>query len=648
VAERIRGSVTEGTVPLGIERLLATLDGPAPAAGEAATAEDPAGFEDVLGRHPCVVLRAGDLITVADGLAALLGAGSRLLVAGDDPESLAGTRAALPPPMRALCLDEPLPLSDDEQRELRMLLLTETEHRRRRARQWFPPPELVLSPGRLAELGVAPPRPPAGSTGVELIPHLFGRLRPDRVDRLLAAARTCRDALRALAGKGVASWAWPLLERLSFGGDHAAFDSLLGCSAAVVSTAGALEGPAYRMVVVGVPPDAADRLTAHIEHLESGGSTRRFFASERQRSVTTLLRQLGLETTEVGDVRTLREALAAMELAGLMRRVSALCVELGVPEPTRTPAGVRRRHDELERLDEAARAVGTLRREVLFIHATSPVAVPDLAVAEAVATAVVGAAEALPRVRAELVEIADALLGPPGGQAAPEAVELATALRARSLTGYRKALRRLDSARAERAEQDRLASLLGQVRAVAPELAAAWRGDGARSAAYGTARLLSVASLLAEPPESPADVVVLLDGHRLPPEALLVAAAATRLVVVCPPGRDGAIATDSAAGALVAAGAPQIEPVAGGRQVEPVAGAPDGVGPRVEPAGGAPRAEPVAGTPRVEPDPGGPDGAGPLVATESDQPVPNVPQQRDAPPGEPPVAAGPARAGARG
>src|SRR5581483_10762373 len=373
---------------------------------------------------------AGDDAAVADGLTALLGAGARLVVAAEDPGSLSSVREVLPPALRALCVEEPLPLSEEEQRELRMLLLTETGQRRERLRQWFPPPELVPSPHRLAALGAAPPRVPDGSTGVELVPHLLSRLEPDRAARLVAAARGCRDALRALAGKGVVSWAWPLLERLCFGGERAAFDSLLRCSSAVVSTAGSLEGPAYRMIVVGVPPDAADRLAAHIEHLESGGSTRRFFVSDRQRAVSSLLRQLGLEGMDVGDVRALREALAAMELAGLMRRVAALCDELGIPEPTRTPAGVRRRHDELERLGEDARAVGTLRHEVLFIHPTSPIAVPDLAVAEAVASSVVAAAEALPRARAELAGIADALLGPPGSPTAPEAADLAATLRA--------------------------------------------------------------------------------------------------------------------------------------------------------------------------------------------------------------------------
>src|SRR6201999_4115734 len=108
------------------------------------------------------------------------------------------------------------------------------------------------------------------------------------------------------------------------------------------------------------------------------------------------------------------EALASLELAGLMHRVASLCTELGVPEPTMTPSGVRRRHDELERLDEAAHTVVALRREILFIHPTSPIAVPDLAMAEAVASAVVTASDALPRVRAELDDVANTLLGPSG------------------------------------------------------------------------------------------------------------------------------------------------------------------------------------------------------------------------------------------
>lgn len=597
-ADHLRECAAAGTVPLGLERLHATMnsaersdvhgtgdsggrgagisgDGPdvpgTPAAKRSAPTSAAERLEDALARHPCVVLRADDATTVADGLAGLLTTGATVLVAGEDATALTELRDALPRPLRALCLYQPLPMADDERRELRMLLLTGAEARRARSRQWLPSPELVPSQARLAELGVAPPAYDPSGGGVELIPYLLDRLPREKAARLVSSASTCRDALRALVGKGGTSWSWPLLERLAFGADHVAFDALMATSAAVVSAAGSLNGPAYRMVIVGPPPpDATERLAAHIEHLESGGSTRRYFASERQRSVTSLLRQLGMEPTAVGDVGALREALTALQLTRAMRHIALLCVELGVPEPTSTPAGVRRRHDELRRLADAVDAVGTLRREVLFIHPTSPVAVPDLAAAEAVASAVVAASTALPRAREELTHVAERLHGPPGCEPAPEALEVAAALRAADLPRYREAVHRLDAAHREYAEQVRVAELLGRVRAVAPELAAAW-ASGARD--HGTARFLTPADLLVDlSADEPADVLVLLEAHRMGPENLLAAAAATRLVAVCPAGA-GDTPPDSAAGALLDAGAAQVR--TGTTEEAPTA--PDGI-----------------------------------------------------------------------
>jgi hypothetical protein len=595
-ASYLRECAAAGTVPLGVERLHATLDNPARSAATAAPAtaapataapataapataspattytgadaacpaEHGAGrLEDVLAQHPCVVLRADDTAAVAEGLAAVLGTGATVLVAGDDPRVLADLRAALPEPLHALCLDRPLPLADDECRELRMLLLTETGARRARERQWLPAPALVPSPARLAALGVAPPMSDHPDGGVALIPYLLRRMPREKAVRLVSTAATCRDALRALFGKGGSSWTRPLLERLAFGADHLAFDELMHSSAAVASAAESLNGPAYRMVIVGPPPpDATERLSAHIEHLESGGSTRRYFVGERQRSVTSLLRQLGMDHSVVGDVGALREALTGLELARSMRRVAQLCSELGVPEPTSTPAGVRRRHDHLQRLVEAVDAVGTLRREVLFIHPTSPVAVPDLAAAEAVAPAIIAASGALPQVRDELVRIAAGLHGPPMSEPAPEALELADALRAADLPGYRHALRRLEAARHERSEQARLAELLNRVRTVAPELAAAWRA-GRRE--HGTARFLTPEELLAElPVDEPADVLMLVGADRMAPGNLLGVAAATRLVAVCPSGGgagpDGTAGRETAASILLDAGAAQVLP----------------------------------------------------------------------------------------
>jgi hypothetical protein len=421
---------------------------------------------------------------------------------------------------------EPSPLSEAEQEELRRLRLTETERRRQRTDQWFPPTAQLPNPDHVADLVAGLEAAAAQATGtphrpLDLIPHLLEQLPPQRAERLVSAAGACRDALRAMAGAGISSWASPLLARLIFGMARADFDALLPAAAEVGRAADALHGAAYRMVLVGPPPpDAVERLAAYIGYLENGGNPRRFPAAPQQRAAGTVLRQLGLNGAARADIGALRQAMTFLQLTASTRDVVELCGRLRVPEPKTTPAAVARRLRELQRVDHAARAVEALRREVLFIHPSSPIPVPNMDAVTAVTAAVLLAAETVPRNRAALAAMADALTAPPGTHAAPEVAELATAVRTGNLAAVENALDRLTDAGRELADQLRLVELEDRLDAPAEQPADANPTDGA-----DTSTEAEVAPSPAEPITSTGAPVDELDEVR----AAAVAAAVTAM-----------------------------------------------------------------------------------------------------------------------
>jgi hypothetical protein len=205
-----------------------------------------------------------------------------------------------------------------------------------------------------------------------------------------------------------------------------------------------------------------------------------------------------------------------------------------VPEPKLTPAAIARRRRELERVEEAVRAVEAFRREVLFIHANSPIAVPDAATADMVAREIVKAVDSLRRATAELNELADTLAGsaPESGTAA-EVADLTDALRRGHLPDYLHAVERLSAARLQHADQLRQLELLARLREGAPELADAWEEPGAHRYTQGIARFFPLTELLSDlPGPDSADVVLLLDAQTVAPESLLSMAAAAALVAV--------------------------------------------------------------------------------------------------------------------
>jgi hypothetical protein len=537
--KEIRRRSAAGEIPVGLHRLAEVLGEPEPERAARRGAQRPEQVVEVVRRYPCAVLDAADASVVAENLAAVLADGRRLVVTAGRPDLLAAVRDALPGPMRGLCVNGPLPLSDSELRELRTLLVTQTPSRRARLDEALPAPELVPTPARVAELcRAAGGKGYPARDGADLIPELLGQLRPARLAGLLETARRCRDALRGLDNDGTSSWARPLLERVLFGSDRTAFDGLLRKTADLVLAADSLRDVGDQMAVVGELPDGAvDQLRTYVDYLEHGGRARHYFRSAQQRAVAPVLRQLRLDGAPLRDPKVLRQALHFLELISYMEDVTARCRALRVPEPKNVPVAAALNR-QLGLIEEAARASEMLRHEVLFIHPDSPVTVPDMVTTESVARAIVesGGSTAMTAAKNELVAVADALAGSAAaGGAVPEVEEVVAALRAMDLPEYEDALARLAAARREQADQVRLVRLLGRLREAAPELARSW-ADGSRRFTQGTARFVQLDDLLDDlPAADTADLVVLLDAQALGREHLLVSAAAPRLLAVATP-----------------------------------------------------------------------------------------------------------------
>lgn len=565
--EEIRGRSAAGRTPVGMYRLAEVLSPrPVPPAPRQPIG-DPAAAAECVRRNPTTVLDGADPGTVARVVAGLVAEGLRLLVAGPDAVELAAVRAALPPEVAGLCLDGPQPLSATELRELRVLLATATPERADRLRQLLPDPSTVPDPDLVAELCTAAGRPSyPPTTSAELIPELLGELPGHRLNALIETARQCDVAVSALNRDRQAPWSWDLLESLVFGQSWQPFERLVALCSATIELAEGLRDAGDQLAVVGtIDPEDLHHLRRYADFLDAGGHPRGYFRSLEQRAAEPVLRQLRLDATPLKDSKILRQALSFVQLIADIERIRAECRQLDLPEPRDIP-GVTRLLRRLEIVAEAVRAVEILRHEVLFIHPTSPVSMPDMEATEAVARAIIssgGAAEmsaarrrltalgeqfaaTLPaRLYAETLRVdtfAELEAEPEAGQPdedadrepvpAPEYLAAAKALREHQVPEYADALRGLAAARREQVEQRRLEELLDRLREAAPGLAEAWQRTGGRTFAPGTVRFQPVGEVLAALPDpDTVDVVLLTGADHLDPGYLAVAAAAPRLLV---------------------------------------------------------------------------------------------------------------------
>jgi hypothetical protein len=249
-----------------------------------------------------------------------------------------------------------------------------------------------------------------------------------------------------------------------------------------------------------------------------------------------VLREIRVERATALSRDGVHRILEHVELRGRFEQLAVACQELGVPAP-RTEFDLPLLAAKLRAVEAAARAVGSLRHDVLFLRADSPVAVPDLAAAAEVAKAIVettGVGEMVEaeRVLERMVNAVRVLV--PESRQAPEHAAVVDALARRDPAGYAVAFDELAAARRQASDQSQCAQLLGRLRAAAPRLAEAWDPPGSQPT-LGYAVLSTTAALLNHMPDvDSTDVLVMLGADRLPPANLLLAAVAPRVLAVGP------------------------------------------------------------------------------------------------------------------
>ena len=230
VAAEIHRRVRAGETPVGLNRL-SEVFAPAVAVPPAPRQpiEDPDAVVEVVRCYPCAVVDAPDALSVARCcLAAVLIDGRvRVVVTGADAAALDAVRAALPEPLRGLCLDGELPLTEAEIPRAAPV----DGHRDRRAAgplrsgvlpdlpgwcpRWSGWRSCAARPGRKGQYPVR--------DGADVISELLGGLEAERLDELIVIANRYLEALAQVgcawdspavmtsAAYQDGPWAWLLL-----------------------------------------------------------------------------------------------------------------------------------------------------------------------------------------------------------------------------------------------------------------------------------------------------------------------------------------------------------------------------------------------------------------------------------------------------
>ncbi|MGD9985842.1 hypothetical protein [Pseudonocardia sp.] len=537
---RIHASITAGSVPPGLRRLAEAL---AASAGDGPPqprhpAEDPDTVADALRGNTLIVLDEFDTDAVVSALAALVRDGRRVAVTAADRAELTGLRDALTPAVMRSCVDALPMMSTADQRELRRLLATATPERRARRGTQLPPAESFPTVADVADLCARAAGTVAGAD--RLLVDLLSRMDPDRRAAVTDAARRVEATLSALGPRVPGHWTWSLLSHLVHNTHAGVFGALLEqVGQAVVADERAR---AYPPVTVhgSLGPAGIDALRRYAEFLGGGGRNRAYFRSQAQRDVQPVLRQVVVGGHPAESVDDIYAALTHVELAERLLAIDTSCRQAGVPAP-RSAADLAELTATLHRIGDAARAVGDLRHDVLFIHPNSPVSVPDLDSAQHVAATILdydahGSADEAGRRLEEAAHLVGLLT--PHTRMAPEHTRAVEALRAHDSEAYAAALDELSAARRLADQENRCVALLDRLRRDAPRVAEAWEAAGAeRSSAYGIAWFVEADRLMsALPGEDTVDVVLLLGAADLGVDRLLLTAAAPRLAAVVAPG----------------------------------------------------------------------------------------------------------------
>ncbi|WP_433557371.1 hypothetical protein ACQPWY_37250 [Pseudonocardia xinjiangensis] len=580
---QIRRTIASGAPPPGLRRLAEALAAsvaelPPP---PRRPAEDPRSIVSAMRDNTLVLLEDFDAAAVARAVAALLADGRRIVVTATDPAELTAVREALPADSVSRALDALPQLTPAELRELRRLLATSTPERRARAGQELPADGMLPSPHEVAALCAQADDTVGTGEGTWMVPTLLSDLDPERRSAVTSVARCVNRSLGALPARWEHPWAWTLLSNLIYGHHRAIFDRMLEDTAQVVTVLDRTRHLPPVTLAGPPPPDAFEVLRRYREHLESGGRARGgYFRNTVQREVRPILAlaRVGPRTPETAD--DVHRVIEHLELGERRNRIAAGCAELGLPLP-RGEGELVELADGLVKVAAAARSVGALRHDVLFLAPNSPLSVPNVESAEEIAGAILEYADHGSAIVAgrRLDAMADDVAARAGTVPAPEYEMAAAALRQRDAAGYAAAVDALAAARRDVHDENLQVGLLQRLGADAPQLADAWTALARTDpAALGLVVFLPVEALLtAVPPADSADVVLVLGAGGLGVERLLLTAVAPRMFAVVAtdePQSDTDTDTPTLASVLRRASALVIRSgPTGGARVVPLAGA---------------------------------------------------------------------------
>jgi hypothetical protein len=534
-------TIATGRVPPWLRRLaeaLAASVAELPPA-QRRPSDDPGSVVAAVRDHPLMILDDFDAAAVASAVAALLADGRRVIVTGTDPDELAAVRTALPPEAADRALSRLPALSPAEQRELRRLLATSTPGRRARGGQELPPDSDLPDADEVAQLCAHAERSPETATGIRTLSTLLADLDEERRAAVTSVAEGVDRSLREMPPRGEHEWTWALLSELIYGMHRATVDQMLEDTAEVCAVLDRTSSAPPVSFTAAPPPGAVEVLLRYREFLAAGGRARSYFRSPVQREVQPVLDLVLIGSRRPESEDDVDRVIEYLELVERQSRIDAACEELRVPVPG-DEVELAELSDRLVKVATAARAVGGLRHDVLFIAPDSPLSVPDVAAAGQVATAILEFADLGSAVDAgrRLDALADALADVvPAGAMAPEHEQAVTALRERDGAAYGAAVETFGAARREARDEKRRLALLERLAESAPRLAEAWTTLAESDpAALGLAAFVPADSLLSTlPPTDSADVVLVLGAGTLGVERLLLAAVAPRMIAVVGP-----------------------------------------------------------------------------------------------------------------
>lgn len=577
--EGIRRAIAAGETPPGVRRLaealaasvigrpaadpLAQLAAPVSSSPASEARDSAAAVVAAVSDSSLVVLEDFDVPAVAAAVAGLLADGRRVVVTAEQPGELLRLRAAMGPAQTDRIVDDLTLLPPADIRELRCLLATSTPARRARGGQLLPPIELLPSIDEVRRLCHLAERPASAAGRANgMISDVLTGLDPARRDAVTSVARYVQRALAALPSWTESPWVWRLLADLTYQRHRAPFDQLREETVQAVVALERADTQAPVAVTGPLPGDALAMLGRYAEYLAGGGRTHLTLRrSAPQREIQPVLRVLRVDGRTPESLGDVSRAVEYLELGERLSRIDRACIAIGIAAP-RDEVELASLTDLLARVAAAARAVGALRHDVLFLAEDSPLAVPDLDTAGQVAAAIVdhaghgadnGATQQLDRLMTALRDTV------PIAERCAEHEDALRALTVRDAAAYALAADALRAATRARHDEARQLALLDRLAAVAPRLATSWEGLArTEPAALGFVCLRPVEALLdAAPPPDSVDVVLVLGAERLGMERLLLTAVAPRLVAVVTPGA----ATEDAStllGVLRRAAAPVI------------------------------------------------------------------------------------------